>query len=188
MLVLTRKLNEQIKIGNDITITVIKLRNNQIRLGIDAPRDVRVLRAELGESVADAIVSADAAQNAKAKANDSEASKANAATTPTNRVRTFLNVAEVVESSEGQSGEQGAIRNDVVDGLMSADEMIAAGKDIDDEKFDNDCESGGNDSPQSSIQLFSGTIGRDGTIRENIARDRNASRGGAPLAAFFTAP
>lgn len=186
MLVLTRKLNEQIKIGNDITITVIKLRNNQIRLGIDAPRDVRVLRAELGESVADAIVSADAAQNAKA--NDNEASKANAATSPINRVRTFLSVAEVAEPSEVQSSEQGAIRNDVVDGLMSADEMIAAGKDIDDGKFDNGCESSGNDSPQSSVQLFSGTIGRDGTLRENVARDRNAIRGRAPLAAFFTAP
>ena len=47
MLVLSRKLQEQIKIGDDITITVVKVNNRQIRLGIEAPRDVRVVRAEL---------------------------------------------------------------------------------------------------------------------------------------------
>jgi len=76
MLVLTRKIDEQIKIGDDITITIIKLRNNQIRIGIDAPRDVRVLRGEL----------------------------------------------EAIKPAASE------IRNDVVDGLMSADEMIARGK------------------------------------------------------------
>jgi len=49
MLVLTRKLDEQILIGDQIKITVLKIRNNQIRLGITAPRDVRVLRGELEE-------------------------------------------------------------------------------------------------------------------------------------------
>lgn len=47
MLVLSRKVDEQILIGDDIKITVVKIRNNQIRLGISAPRDVRVLRGEL---------------------------------------------------------------------------------------------------------------------------------------------
>lgn len=47
MLVLTRKIDEQIVIGDNIKITVIKVRNNQVRLGISAPRDVRVLRGEL---------------------------------------------------------------------------------------------------------------------------------------------
>ncbi len=47
MLVLTRKLNEQIQIGNDITITVVRVKGNTVRVGIDAPRDVRIVRAEL---------------------------------------------------------------------------------------------------------------------------------------------
>ena len=50
MLVLTRKLNEQIQIGNDITITVVRVKGNTVRVGIDAPRDVRVIRAELPQS------------------------------------------------------------------------------------------------------------------------------------------
>jgi carbon storage regulator CsrA len=47
MLVLTRKANQQIRLGDDITITVLKVNNGSIRLGIDAPRDVRILRSEI---------------------------------------------------------------------------------------------------------------------------------------------
>ncbi len=47
MLVLTRKPQEKIRIGNDITITVIKTKGKTVRLGIEAPSDVTVLRGEL---------------------------------------------------------------------------------------------------------------------------------------------
>lgn len=47
MLVLTRKLHEQIKIGHDITITIVRLHGNTVRVGIDAPKNVRVTRSEL---------------------------------------------------------------------------------------------------------------------------------------------
>lgn len=47
MLVLTRKTDEQILIGNDIKITLIRVRGNSVRIGIDAPREVRVVRGEL---------------------------------------------------------------------------------------------------------------------------------------------
>lgn len=47
MLVLTRKENQGILIGSDITVTVINIDGDKIRLGIDAPRDVRVIRQEL---------------------------------------------------------------------------------------------------------------------------------------------
>jgi carbon storage regulator CsrA len=47
MLVLSRKENEKICIGDNIVITVLRVRGNVIRLGIDAPQEVRVLRAEL---------------------------------------------------------------------------------------------------------------------------------------------
>ena len=47
MLVLSRKPNQKIQIGSEITVTVVKVRGNVIRLGIEAPRDVRVIRSEL---------------------------------------------------------------------------------------------------------------------------------------------
>ncbi len=47
MLVLTRKLNEQIRIGEDIVLTVLEFRGNSVRLGIAAPREVPVTRTEL---------------------------------------------------------------------------------------------------------------------------------------------
>ena len=47
MLVLTRKLNESIQIGEDIRITVVRVRGNTVRIGIEAPQQVRVVRGEL---------------------------------------------------------------------------------------------------------------------------------------------
>ncbi|TWU46235.1 Carbon storage regulator [Rubripirellula tenax] len=47
MLVLTRKVDEQILIGDDIKITLIRVRGNSVRIGIEAPREVRVVRGEL---------------------------------------------------------------------------------------------------------------------------------------------
>jgi carbon storage regulator len=49
MLVLTRKIGEKITIGNDITVTVLAVKGTQIRLGIDAPKDVIVDRNEISE-------------------------------------------------------------------------------------------------------------------------------------------
>jgi carbon storage regulator CsrA len=47
MLVLSRKQQEQIKIGDQITVTIVRVKGNTVRVGIEAPRDVRVIRAEL---------------------------------------------------------------------------------------------------------------------------------------------
>ncbi len=47
MLVLTRKLMEKLFIGDDICVTVVRIESGQIRLGIEAPREVSVVRAEL---------------------------------------------------------------------------------------------------------------------------------------------
>ena len=47
MLVLSRKLGEKIVIGNGITITVVKIKGNLVRLGIDAPDQVPILRSEI---------------------------------------------------------------------------------------------------------------------------------------------
>jgi carbon storage regulator CsrA len=47
MLVLTRKLQQQVKIGDHITVTILRVKGHTVRIGIDAPRDVRVVRGEL---------------------------------------------------------------------------------------------------------------------------------------------
>ena len=47
MLVLTRKLMEKLFIGDDICVTIVRIEGGQVRLGIDAPRDVSVVRSEL---------------------------------------------------------------------------------------------------------------------------------------------
>lgn len=53
MLVLSRKVGESITIGDDITITVLEVRGTRVVLGIDAPREQRVMRTELCSVVAD---------------------------------------------------------------------------------------------------------------------------------------
>ncbi len=51
MLVLSRKKNESIVINNDITITVVEIRGDKVRLGIVAPKDVPVHRQEVWEAI-----------------------------------------------------------------------------------------------------------------------------------------
>lgn len=51
MLVLTRRTGESIVIGNDIVVTVLEVRHDQVRIGIDAPRTVQVHREEVFNQV-----------------------------------------------------------------------------------------------------------------------------------------
>lgn len=53
MLVLSRRVGESVVIGDDVTITVLDVRGDVIRIGIDAPRSVSVHRAELLQELAD---------------------------------------------------------------------------------------------------------------------------------------
>lgn len=64
MLVLSRRVGERLMIGEDIVITVIDVRNDGVRIGIDAPRHVRVHRAEILEAVTRANQEAAAADDA----------------------------------------------------------------------------------------------------------------------------
>jgi carbon storage regulator CsrA len=140
MLVLTRKIDEQIKIGDDITITVIKLRNNQIRLGIEAPRDVRVLRAELEET------------------------KPAQPASPVESARSTT----LLQSKSSRS----QIRNEVVDGLISADEMIAKGMSTIAEGIPSDVE---------RLPVIEGETARD---PQPNAISKSTTKGEAPLQIF----
>jgi len=66
MLILSRKVGESVTIGNDIVIKVVSLSGNQIRLGITAPREVRVLREEIFDAMqAENRAAANAADSAR---------------------------------------------------------------------------------------------------------------------------
>ena len=52
MLVLSRKKNESIVINNDITIVVVEIRGDKVRLGVEAPKEVPVHRKEVFEAIA----------------------------------------------------------------------------------------------------------------------------------------
>lgn len=58
MLVLTRRKNQSIVIGDDIIVTVLEVKGDQIRIGITAPRHVQVYREELLTALKDANTSA----------------------------------------------------------------------------------------------------------------------------------
>ena len=51
MLILTRRVGEALKIGNEVTVTVLAVKGNQVRVGISAPREVAVHRQEIFERI-----------------------------------------------------------------------------------------------------------------------------------------
>jgi carbon storage regulator len=51
MLIVTRKLQESVMIGNDVTVTVLGVKGNQVRIGINAPKDITVHREEIFERI-----------------------------------------------------------------------------------------------------------------------------------------
>ena len=51
MLILTRRVGEAIMIGNEVTVTVLGVKGNQVRVGVNAPRDVAVHREEIFERI-----------------------------------------------------------------------------------------------------------------------------------------
>ncbi|MBL8093033.1 MAG: carbon storage regulator CsrA [Anaerolineales bacterium] len=51
MLVLTRKIGDGLLIGDGITVTILSVEGDRVKVGIDAPREIRVLRRELADAV-----------------------------------------------------------------------------------------------------------------------------------------
>ena len=58
MLILKRKIDEEIKIGSDITIRILGVSENQVKIGIDAPKTIEVYRSEILEKVKESVLEA----------------------------------------------------------------------------------------------------------------------------------
>ena len=65
MLILTRKLNEEIKIGSGITVKIISISDNSVKIGIDAPQNIQIVRTELYDKVKESSVMAVKSVNEK---------------------------------------------------------------------------------------------------------------------------
>ena len=62
MLILTRRVGETLMVGDDVTVTVLGVKGNQVRIGVNAPKEVAVHREEIYQRI----------QNEKANANHDE--------------------------------------------------------------------------------------------------------------------
>ena len=51
MLILTRRVGESLMIGDEVNVTVLGIRGNQVRIGVDAPKDIAVHRQEIYERI-----------------------------------------------------------------------------------------------------------------------------------------
>lgn len=58
MLILSRKLNEEIVINSDVKIKIISITENQVKIGIEAPGDVKILRGEIYEKIKENTIEA----------------------------------------------------------------------------------------------------------------------------------
>ncbi|WP_459556495.1 carbon storage regulator [Lacunimicrobium album] len=66
MLVLSRKSGEKIQIGENISLTIVRIGPNSVRIGIEAPREMSILREELQPTQANAVIHQDMTLASKA--------------------------------------------------------------------------------------------------------------------------
>ena len=72
MLILTRRVGESVVIGEDVTVTVLGVKGNQVRIGINAPKHVAVHREEIYERIKSGRAAGDGAGNSSEAPNPRE--------------------------------------------------------------------------------------------------------------------
>ena len=55
MLILTRRINEALRIGDNVSVTVLEIKGNQVRLGVNAPKDIPVHREEIYQRIQEGV-------------------------------------------------------------------------------------------------------------------------------------
>ena len=70
MLILTRRVGETVMIGNEVTVTVLGVKGNQVRIGVNAPKDVAVHREEIYDRIKREEEGYSAAQTPSTKVSD----------------------------------------------------------------------------------------------------------------------
>ena len=70
MLILTRRIGEVLRVGDDVSITVLGIKGNQVRIGIDAPKDVSVHREEIYQRIQNESAGAGAEDHVPSAAHD----------------------------------------------------------------------------------------------------------------------
>ena len=71
MLILSRKIDEKIKIGDEITITLIDVHGDQVKIGVEAPKNVKVFRQEVFDAIQNENNAAVVEENENTKAIES---------------------------------------------------------------------------------------------------------------------
>jgi carbon storage regulator len=72
MLILTRRVGETVMIGNDVTVTILGVKGNQVRVGINAPKNVAVHREEIYERIKREQQGGDSQGDAQGESQDNE--------------------------------------------------------------------------------------------------------------------
>lgn len=99
MLVLSRKPGEALRVGDEVEITIVEVKGDMVRIGIEAPRDVQVWRKELWEAIV--------AENKRA-AEEAAAAAAAAATPKVEPLKTPAKISGLLaRKSSGRSGNNG---------------------------------------------------------------------------------
>lgn len=98
MLVLSRKHNEKLHIGNDIVITIVRVRGDSVRIGIQAPKEIHVMRSELiGTPPKQSDASQGASEKKPSQALKPTAEEGGKGTTDNGPLAAFLKVFPKVE-------------------------------------------------------------------------------------------
>lgn len=111
MLVLTRKQQQQIQIGEGVTITILKVKGNTVRIGIDAPNDVKIVRSELEPEEEAAPAEEAEPQSTLSRIDQIESATASAQPKEDYRVLSFRVKQDTTETKRNDSPRAASMRD-----------------------------------------------------------------------------